>query len=433
MINNVSTTDLNRIKTGKTPHRLPIRQAIVNLCHAGARELVGGIPLAGRTLYHLSKIGIAEAIVLAPDKQCLDDLKPWQGGLQLRQVAPHPQRSNPAVPVLNLPRLQDSFLYIDAAHLIDPRIIRALAVVETTTLAFMSAADMANGQIRAAFLHRRDLEIWDQQGDEELVKCGTPLTPLDIDPFSAEVRGELIPYFVEVRSAHAAKSATKLLIRSQQKQVMDLPAEYLDPPFENALTYLLCQTAITPNMITLLGVAVVALVVWLFWHGYFVAGALLTFPVEILDGVDGKLARTKLQFSKLGQHEDVIDYFCENSWYIALGVGLSSMVADNFPFFLAALLIVADTTDNVCYTLAGKWYGKSIDLFSPFDSNFRRIAGRRNIYAAMFVIGFLLGYPLQTFAVTAFWAAATALIHGVRLLQYGRANKRLAAISKVIG
>ena len=128
----------------------------------------------------------------------------------------------------------------------------------------------------------------------------------------------------------------------------------------------------------------------MFWHGYFVIGAFCTFVVEILDGVDGKLARTTLHYTKLGHYEHIIDYFYENSWYVAIAVGLSVTIPNHLPALLAGLLIISDTADNIFYALAGKWYGKSIDLFSPFDVAFRCIAGRRNIYGFMFIIGFFL-------------------------------------------
>jgi phosphatidylglycerophosphate synthase len=205
---------------------------------------------------------------------------------------------------------------------------------------------------------------------------------------------------------------------------MDLPAQFIDPPFENMLTRLLCNTPVTPNVVTFFGVGAGALVVWLFWHGHFWAGALTIFLVEILDGVDGKLARTKLHYTKLGQYEDLIDYFNETSWYVALGVGLCGTGLNPSPALLAGLLICSDTADNIVYTLANKWYGKTIDLFSPFDRAFRRIAGRRNIYGFMFIIGFSFGYPFQTFAIVALWAALTASIHSFRLFRYGRMMKR---------
>jgi phosphatidylglycerophosphate synthase len=178
-------------------------------------------------------------------------------------------------------------------------------------------------------------------------------------------------------------------------------------------------------MVTVAGLVVGAAVVWLFWHRYFLAGALTTFLVEVLDGVDGMLARTKLHYSKLGKYEDLLDYFNETSWYIALGVGLRGVHLNPSPAYVAGLLIFSDTADNIFYTLAVKWFGKTIDLFSPFDATFRRIAGRRNIYSFIFIIGFLLGYPFETLALVAVWATLTASIHGIRLVQYGRMMKKI--------
>ncbi len=154
------------------------------------------------------------------------------------------------------------------------------------------------------------------------------------------------------------------------------------------------------------------------------------FAVEILDGVDGKLARTTLRFSRFGEHEDLLDYFCETGMYVALAVGLGAAAGARLPAVLAGVLIVADTADNIFYTLAGRWHGRSIDLFGPFDAAFRCIAGRRNIYGLMFLCGFALGQPLPTLAAAAGWAGLTAVVHGIRLLAFGWGKGRRALIEK---
>ena len=94
-------------------------------------------------------------------------------------------------------------------------------------------------------------------------------------------------------------------------------------------------------------------------------------------------------------------------------------------------MVAADTADNILYTLSGAWYGMSIDLLSSFDASFRRIAGRRNIYGSMFIIGFALGFPLQTFAAASLWAVITAAVHGLRLRQYGRDGKRATSTARL--
>jgi phosphatidylglycerophosphate synthase len=380
------------------------------------------MPLVARSLYWVINLGIKEVIILSSTGGVAERLSRWRGNVRLREATvQHPSLSD-ALPkaVHSLPGLDEWILYIDCIHLIDPRLIQSLAGAGETTFAHLGRSERRSDVIRAGLLSREDTGCWAERGATELIESAKPLFPEDIDPFSPEVRGPLPPYFMEVRTRADAKEATRLLVCSQEKHVMDLPAEFIDPPFENALTIWLCNTPVTPNTVTAAGVCVAAFVAWLFWNGHFAAGAFLTFAVEILDGVDGKLARTKLHFSKLGHHEDVIDFFCENSWYASLGVGLSSTVGGSLAVFFAALLIVSDTVDNVLYTFAGKWHGKSIDLFSPFDAAFRRIAGRRNIYNFMFIIGFSLGLTFQTFAAVAIWAAITASVHGVRLFRFGR-------------
>ncbi len=395
--------------------------AVINACQPGAWERVGGIPLVARALFHLGAFGVSRVALLLGTDQNPADLKKWEKNLQVEVL-----RSEEEIPqaLLNIQDLEPTLIYIDAAHLIDPRFIHALTVAPGPTMVYIDSSDRNREAIRLGFLTREDLEIWSREGKAALIRRSSTLLPEDIDPFSPEVRGPLRPYFMEVSSREEARRGTSLLIRSQQKQVMDFPAQFIDPPFENMLTRLLCSTPVTPNMVTFAGVVAGVGVIWLFWHGYFLAGAIGMFVVEILDGVDGKLARTKLHFTELGEYEDLIDYFNETSWYVALGVGLAHSGFNIWSGYLAGLLICSDTADNILYTLATKWYGKSIDFFGPFDRAFRRIAGRRNIYGMMFIVGFALGYPAYTLAAVAAWAAVTAIIHGCRVFQFARAIKR---------
>jgi phosphatidylglycerophosphate synthase len=413
------------VSTSRMDERIEPPLVVLNACHPGAWQRVGGVPLVARTLFHLHQFGMDRVTLLLQTEGTLEDLRAWQKNLRIERL-----RVTEDIPLtlLGLKHPGPSLVYIDAAHLIDPRLIRALTAASEPTLAYIDSSDREREIIRAGFLRRENLQAWLRQGKGHLMRQVRSLFPEDIDPYAPEIRGPLVPYFTEVHSKGDARKATWILIRSQQKQVMDLPAQFIDPPFENMLTRLLCNTPVTPNVVTFLGVGVGVLVAWLFWHGHFWAGALTMFLVEILDGVDGKLARTTLHYTKLGQYEDLIDYFNEMSWYVALGVGLRNTGFNPSSALLAGLLICSDTTDNIIYTLTNKWYGKTVDFFSPFDRAFRRIAGRRNIYGFMFIIGFSFGYPYQTFAIVAVWAALTAAIHSLRTFQYGRRMKRAVSL-----
>lgn len=382
---------------------------------------VGGIAPAERLLRHSTRAGITRVVVIlaknAADKG--QNLRQWIGTASLRvEIA----SSSDLNPFLQQFAAEADVLYADGTSIIDPRLIMALITAPATMFIPQDKEDLydAGNPAAAILVKASDIPTWRQNGLRSVISRSKELFPHEIDPYVPHLRGRVEPYVMNVRDRVTAKRATWTLIRSQQKKVMDLPSMYLDPFFENWLTRLLCSTPITPNMVTFLGAAVAVAAASCFWHGLFFTGAIVMFLVEVLDGVDGKLARTKLMFTRTGEYEDVIDYAYENLCYIAIAVGLARTDVSPvyLPAALAGILVACDTVDNILYTLSGKWFGKSLDLMHRFDAGFRLVAGRRNIYGLMFVIGFSLGYPLATFALVALWSLVTAFVHGVRLVQH---------------
>ncbi len=57
----------------------------------------------------------------------------------------------------------------------------------------------------------------------------------------------------------------------------------------------------------------------LYASGYLWAGAIVALAVGVFDGVDGKVARLKVQTTRIGKGEHVLDYCIEMSWWAALG------------------------------------------------------------------------------------------------------------------
>jgi len=57
---------------------------------------------------------------------------------------------------------------------------------------------------------------------------------------------------------------------------------------------------------------------FLFATGRLGWGTILALAVGVLDGLDGKQARVKIETSKVGKLEHWFDAFFENSWWIAL-------------------------------------------------------------------------------------------------------------------
>ena len=367
-----------------------------------------------RNLYHLSELGIEDITILITKDRKICDLDKWRGNAKIKYA----YLENDILSYLY--KINENFIYVNASYLFDKRIIEKIISSPPTTIFMGDISHEKWKTIPIGVFNREGIRIWKEKGLSALLDKSNVLYLKDIDSFSKEIRGKILPYFVPVKDKIDAKRATWIIIKNMQKKVMDLPAEYIDPFFENHVTYLLLKTRITPNMVTLFSLFVATVIAFLFYSGHLVSGAFLTYIVEVLDGVDGKLARTKLQFSRFGEYECLVDYFYENLWYIAIGMGLKRVYHYDSAIFLSTIMVVADTIDNILYTVSDKWTGKNLDLVSPFNMAFRKIAGRRNIYCFIFMIGFSLGYYLQTLVITSMWATLTIMIHAIVLIH----NKR---------
>ena len=144
--------------------------------------------------------------------------------------------------------------------------------------------------------------------------------------------------------------------------------------FENRLVFWLCNTRITPNQVTVFTGILGACVAFLFLHGWLRLGITLTYAVAVLDGVDGKLARTKLQTSRLGEFEHVLDFFVEHAWYLTITSFLVTSTHDAQWWWIGGGLMVSDLLDNLLYYAGHVWLGNN-SMNWAFDRGFRFIAG----------------------------------------------------------
>ena len=95
-------------------------------------------------------------------------------------------------------------------------------------------------------------------------------------------------------------------------------------PIENFLISHLWKTAITPNQLTFMTNVVAWAATFLFATGHLGWGTILALAVGILDGLDGKQARVKIETTKAGKLEHWFDAFFEHSWWIAIAYHLQS-------------------------------------------------------------------------------------------------------------
>src|SRR5208282_968338 len=378
-------------------------QAVVICPDATANPLrsVGGITLLERLLRQLSEMETVECIVL---------LKPR--GLSLPPLSKRVRKAlscqdasgDNAWEMMRDARahLRERFIVVAADLLIDQRL---LAWLTAQTADVMLSPGPGGRPETAAFLRAQSLDSPSLEAARiEVVAVSS------LPSFWESMHGEVPFHLRRIASERDAEEAWQILLDYIQRRTLELPARYFDPFFENLMVRRLAPTAITANQVTLattvLGFAVAAL----YLTGWLRAGVLLAILVEVLDGVDGKLARITRTTSKAGEYEHILDFFYENSWWLALGRFLSTNGAPSA--WIAAWVMVAfDLTDNIVYSIADVRWGRSVDNATPLLTQFRLIAGRRNIYTWIFLPGFFLGAPAFTFYLAVAWAGVTAAIH----------------------
>ena len=169
------------------------------------------------------------------------------------------------------------------------------------------------------------------------------------------MHGEVPLHLLRVDEPRDEELAWRILLDHIQRRTQELPSQYFDIPLENRLVRLLAPTAISANQVTILTTLLGFVVAFLYLEGWLRTGVLLAILVEVLDGVDGKLARITRTTSKIGEQEHVLDFFYENSWYLALGIFFARQGLPHM-HLAAAVMIVFDATDNIAYALLDvKW------------------------------------------------------------------------------
>lgn len=244
---------------------------------------------------------------------------------------------------------------------------------------------------------------------------GRRLSVDDMPPYMPSLRRHLRPYWVLVCRDADRDRARAMILDAAQKGVLDFPARYLHPPAENFLAALLSSTRVTPNHVSIATGLVGFAATGLFAAGAFAWGLVLALVTNVLDGVDGKLARITLRTSRFGDRLDhILDVAFEFSWYLALGWGLSGGDAGGAPLRLAAGLIVVMVGTRAVSGIYKQLSGRQIHDHRAFDRAFRLVAARRNIYVMVLVVGLLAGHLATAFLLCFAWGLSTLLVYGVR-------------------
>jgi phosphatidylglycerophosphate synthase len=309
-------------------------------------------------------------------------------------------------------------LLVSAGFYYDARLLQTLARQDTTTILIDSAPPPESIPLSrplgtefsgAALIGVGPIPS--DAGVEPAKRCDAASEPTYVTALRRAVR----PVFFPAPPPDLMPLAEKYVRDIAQNGVLDFPG-FLDSPIEDWIVARLCRTSIRPNQITfvtmLIGLAVTAC----FATGRLWWGVILAYFVEVLDGVDGKLARTKVETTAAGEWEHETDYVIELSWWAALAfhfytAGLSSA------FWLLGLYVGADLLDRLAKRAAKKKVGRNLDDVSNFDRFVRCIGARRNINVWILIAALALADAMNGFVLICWWMAATAVAHLLRAVQ----------------
>lgn len=409
---------------------------------------VAGLTLLERQLRQLRDVGVTDVRLVS--RQFPELLHGLVGGFRKVPVEIKVIDANMPADAATLGAAEDHILVLEDGVLIDDRVIAAvlgtgsdaaIAVFPPRAVVYGQGAgvkvDVGGAGARASASASAGFEAGDGQlfascalvpgsilsdlsGLSDLLTPDMPAEPLvallalaleKADPESIDIsrietyipaRRRKVPLLWRPVTAPAeCHRATRVLLGMAQKGVLDWPARWVHPIFEDMTVAALVHTPVTPNMITLLTALLGAGIAYLFATGNMglaLAGALI---VGVLDGVDGKLARVKRLTSKIGEMEHLVDKLVEYSWYFAIAWYLAGSSGDGTGWALALVIVGFAWAETVQGELFRRLTLKQLDDAGPFERGFRLIGARRNT-----LMWTLIPFALTEQWLIGFWVAA---------------------------
>jgi phosphatidylglycerophosphate synthase len=406
----------------------------------GALTELCGVNLLERSLRILQRLGFRRAVVFSSTPEIFGAelaKRSWaRKDLTIQLVS---SAMKPLTVQLLLEQAAERFLIVPANIYCDARLLAALCANNSSAaLVDSNPPEFARNVIRnpcgPALITRNFLFALSPAAPfvKELTKI-IDHARIDVvdtakqDDYIVAMRRHVRPLCFRAPQKEDRRLAERIILDSAQNGTLDFPA-YLHAPVETALVSLLCKTRITPNQITFAGLIIGCSAIVAFVTGRVGLGILAAFIFGIVDGLDGKQARVKVETTECGKWEHYLDYLIENSWWTAIAFYLRRSGQFSNAFHFLGLLIASHLLDESAKRWAKMVRGRLLDDIAPFDRAFRLIAARRNIYVWILTFGFLLNAFPQSYAIICGWATVTAVVHLVRSIWICNAPRfRIAA------
>ncbi|MEY2538114.1 MAG: 1L-myo-inositol 1-phosphate cytidylyltransferase [Verrucomicrobiota bacterium] len=427
-----------------------IHECVIIADHDGALVELCGITILERLLRSLQRCGISRAFILTGTPRINPEsvtnsswarpqleltICPSSRPITAEQALAIWPQTTPLLPAFRADTVFDIRLLQFLLRQTSPAALFDSSVPAQIQPLVTPARHSVAGKISCgASLMRRDWAAVQLGPWENVVAAGVDrgaisiLNVNDRPTYSAALRKNLRPYWFPAPSADQTKIAENVLLDSVQKGSQDLPA-LVHAPIERFLVSHLCQTGVRPDYLTI-SWAITALLATLFFAGgHLVRGLLCALVVGILDGLDGKQARIKVETTKRGKWEHHLDSFFEVAWPTALAYYFHTSGQLPNAYFYLFIFILVQALDGIAKGAIYYVAEQSKQPAGRFDRMVRFLGGRRNVYVWILAATMLLGVPAKSLVVMAWWEGCTALLdlpHAAWAIHWLRRNRRPA-------
>jgi phosphatidylglycerophosphate synthase len=245
--------------------------------------------------------------------------------------------------------------------------------------------------------------------------------------FVRALRRRVNPLVIDLRAVPLG-AAEQQLFDNVYKGATDIVTKRLWPVPAFHVTRALAYLHVSPNAVTIVGLMLTLLAAILFaradWGWALAAAWLMTF----LDTVDGKLARTSVTSSELGNKLDHLnDVIHPPIWWTCVAFGLvrePGGLADSLVWIGLAIIALFYCMGRVCESWFKRRFGFNQYMWTRFDSVLREIISRRNIILLVLTAGALFGRIDIAFLIAAGWSLISI---GVQCLRVAQARRDFAA------
>ncbi len=311
--------------------------AVLDARPAAAWQSVGGIPLVTRLVRSLELAGVERIRIVCASAQPLREPGARQAGTQVEVLeapteGPLPLRAGEGA---------EEVIAIDATLVVDRRLLKRLVDGKAPLVIQPTPAGTGEpGRVRLARLAAAAVAAL---GSGDAVPGAERLDPGTLPTWAAEVRGPKPILLMDGSLPGAPRSVQDALLLATEKHVMDAPARWVDPHAENAIVRRLVDTPVTPNHVTFFSLGIGLAAAAFLYLGWWALALPVMFLVGWLDGVDGKLARLRLQYSRIGEAESLFDFTYEQRRGCAADRAAAALAGSMWAGFVACSVWAAIT------------------------------------------------------------------------------------------